>query len=88
MILHPPSAEADLDDENTESEEFTPCITEFEIESPMVEEERSDDALCYIVGETHSAVRHDEFHRLAEFCAIECEEKTCHNHEHEACLVN
>ena len=88
MMVHPPCAKTYLEEEYAKSEKLTPCITEFEVQTPMIEEECADDALCNIVGETHSSIRHDKLHWLVEFYAIETKQQSSYYHEHKACLVN
>ena len=87
VVVHPPSAEAGLGDEDADAGGHTRRVAELQMQAPVIEERGTDDALRDIVGETHTAVGHDELHGPVEWGGVEGEEQRGDDDCHEAELV-
>lgn len=59
MPLHPPATESKLDEEKKHTHQEAGSNTQLRVHGkpPIIENQRADDALGNIVGETHLAIR-------------------------------
>ena len=87
MTSHPPAAEQDLGSEDDDAESYALRVAWIEMQSPMIIDGCTYNALCDIVSETHATIGHDETHGAAEACAVEGEEEGSDDDEHEAAFV-
>ena len=67
MMLQPPCAEDELQGNASYTHCQAGCVSAVveQSESPVVEQERSDDGLTKVVGETHLAVWRDLYHPVS-----------------------
>ena len=87
MTSHPPAAEQDLGSEDDDAESYALRVAWIEMQSPMIIDGCTYNALCDIVSETHAAIGHDETHGAGKTCGVEREEERGDDDEHEAELM-
>ena len=72
VVLYPPCAEQELQDDASDAHQETGCVAAFVVEgaSPIVEQEASDDRLADVVGEAHLAVWRNLDKEVSSRCTI------------------
>ena len=84
MSLHPPAAESKLDEEKKHTYQEAGGNAQLRVhgKSPIIENQRADDALGNIVGETHLTIRGNLHQQPVQVRPVESKDDAGHQYQH------
>ena len=88
VMVDPDTAQGILHEEDGYAYQFAADNAHLKMEPPVVEDERSDDALCDVVGHAHAAIGDEQGEDAGEFRgAIITEKYAADQYQHETKLI-
>lgn len=89
MVCHPPAAEAELKNKQQDSCQEAGCDAQIIVqsESPVIEQQGTEDTLSNVVGQTHASVRDNLCETPLQAGAIVGEKYSRHQQKHEGKLI-
>lgn len=83
VVTHPPSAESELEDEESHTHQETGGDAQLKLQAPIIVEQRTYHALRDVARQTHFAIGSHLHHQPLQIGAVESHEHTRYEYEHE-----